>query len=218
MRNRIIATIALVTMLAGSASALPFVDMGIKLGYGNVSLSDEDDELQKILDEIDVDLFAAGVAARIQVLMVQVEANALYWSESWDTDASYTALSLPIIARLDFAPIPMLKLAAGTGLEFQFPLAAENAQGADAMDSLQSSMYLPLSASADLTLPAIGTIGLEARYGYELRSRIKRMLIYPIIISCSWGPSCSSTPLNPWPLNPLRRVVSITQIYLTRST
>ena len=36
MRNRIIATIALVTMLAGSASAIPFVDMGIKLGYGDL--------------------------------------------------------------------------------------------------------------------------------------------------------------------------------------
>ncbi|MGC6419043.1 MAG: hypothetical protein ACON3Z_18095 [Bradymonadia bacterium] len=173
MRNRIIATIALVTMLAGSASALPFVDMGIKLGYGNLSPSHDDSDVQKALDEVDVGLFAAGVAARIQVLMVQVEANALYWSESYDSEASYSALSLPIIARLDFAPIPLLKLAAGTGLEFQFPLAAKGPSGDDAMDQLQSSTYLPLSASADLTLPALGTIGLEARYGYELSSRLK---------------------------------------------
>ena len=61
------------------------------------------------------------------------------------------------------------------------------------MDQLQSSMYLPLSASADLSLPALGTIGVEARYGYELRSRLKDDLGFSTIISCS-GPSCSRTP------------------------
>ena len=50
-----------------------------------------------MLDEADVGLFAAGVAARIQV-PGQVEANALYWSESYRDD-TLPALSLPIIAR-----------------------------------------------------------------------------------------------------------------------
>ena len=173
MFYRLVTTFALTTMISANALALPFVDMGIKLGHGSISLSHSDSAVQKRLDETETPLFTIGAVARMQVLMVQIEANALYWSESGEGDSSYKALSLPIIARLDFAPIPMLKLAAGTGLEFQFPLAAEDAEGNDVKDSFRQGMFLPLSVTADLTVPAIGTLGVEVRYGYELSTRLE---------------------------------------------
>ena len=173
MIKKAILTVATTLLISSSAMALPFIDMGIKLGMGDMQYTHDDSTEQKALDEADSSLFALGVAARFQLAIIQLEANALYWSETGEGDSSYKALSLPVIARLDFAPVPLLKLAAGTGLEFQFPLAATGPDDSDIKDSVQQSLYLPLSVSADFTLPAIGTLGVEARYGYELTSKLK---------------------------------------------
>ena len=173
MFKKVLMTVATTLFITSSAMALPFVDMGIKLGMGDMQYSNDDSSIQRQLDDADNSLFAMGVAARFQLAMIQLEANALYWSETGAGDSSYKALSVPVIGRIDFAPIPLLKLAAGTGLEFQFPLAATGPADNDIKDSFQQSLYLPLSVAADFTLPAIGTLGVEARYGYELTSKFK---------------------------------------------
>ena len=176
--------VGLSLLLAPAAHALPFIDMGAKVGMGKTLYSTDNDMLQKSLDDLENKVLALGVAARIQVAVIQLEANALYWGETIDGKATYDALSLPLIARFDFAPVPLLKLAAGTGLEFRFPLSATDTSGEDSLKTFQKNTYVPLSLSADLSIPVIGiTAGVEARYGYELGSRVKDS---PVAIDSSY--------------------------------
>ncbi len=185
MKRLSVLIVGLALLFAPAAHALPFIDMGAKVGMGKTLYKTDDSESQKAFDDLEENkILALGVVARFQVAVVQLEANALYWGETIDSKATYDALSLPLMARFDFAPIPLLKLAAGTGLEFRFPLAATDSLGDDALDSYQKNTYVPLSLSADLSIPVVGiTAGVEARYGYELGSRVKDS---PIAVSSDY--------------------------------
>jgi hypothetical protein len=138
---------------AQQASALPFVDLGPSIGKGfGVYMGD---------GKRDTSYVGGGVAARLDLMIVQVEAQLNYISADvtgdQKTEASF--FSLPVMARLDLSPVPMLKLAVGLGIEHRTLLKQSGAKlFAD------SAQLLPISASADISIPLLGTLGLEARF------------------------------------------------------
>ena len=144
---------------SGEARALPFVDTGLKIGYGNSMPSDE-------LEGLEISNFAIGAAARADIAMLQVEFNVLYFKQTvkyslGGSESSVDAdfMSFPLIARFDFSPIPFLKLAAGLGYEMRVSLE----------DDVEEQLnYIPLSITGDFKIPVIGSAGVEVRYSYML--------------------------------------------------
>ncbi len=148
------------------AQALPFLDVGPKLGYGVGILSGDNTE------DIDSNttITAFGVAGSFDVVMLQLEVNVLYLKAAYEqninilgtkTTAKSEAdfLAIPIIGRFDISPIPMVKLALGGGYERRFYLGDG--------DSPELN-YMPLSVRADLKVPMIGAVGIEGRFNYQL--------------------------------------------------
>ncbi|MBM4290651.1 MAG: hypothetical protein FJ138_03805 [Deltaproteobacteria bacterium] len=113
----------------------------------------------------DVSYVTGGVGARFDVLMLQLEAQITYLGATVTGDHKMDAslVSLPLMARFDLSPIPLLKLTAGAGLEQRVLLK----QG-DAQLFADSAQYLPVSVCADLSVPVLGSVGLEARFSYML--------------------------------------------------
>ena len=139
--------------------ALPFVDTGLKIGTGTGFATGENNPFE----EADISNFAIGLAGSFDLVLVQLEINALYFnrkiedSEEGSTDDSFIAV--PIIGRIDISPIPMVKLAVGGGYERRFY------QGDGETPELN---YLPLSARGDIKVPLVGSFGVEGRFNYQL--------------------------------------------------
>ena len=152
--------LAFMTFSGGEAQALPFVDTGLKIGYGNSMPSDE-------IDGLEISNFALGAAARADLAMLQVEFNVLYFKQTAkyslagsESSVDSDFISLPLIVRFDFSPIPVLKLAAGLGYETRISL--EDTDGETQFN------YVPLSITGDFKIPVIGSAGVEVRYSYML--------------------------------------------------
>ena len=149
--------LAFMTFSGGEVQALPFVDTGLKIGYGNSMPSDE-------IDGLEISNFALGAAARADLAMLQVEFNVLYFKQTVKVDglgsSDVDSISLPLIVRFDFSPIPVLKLAAGLGYETRISL--EDTDGETQFN------YVPLSITGDFKIPVIGSAGVEVRYSYML--------------------------------------------------
>lgn len=146
---------ALITALtpARQASALPFVDLGPSFGKGfGLYMGD---------GKRDTSYVGGGLAARLDLVIVQVEAQLNYLSADvtgdQKTEASF--FSVPVMVRVDLSPVPLLKLAVGLGIEQRTLLKQSGAKlFAD------SAQLLPISASADIKIPVLGSLGLEARF------------------------------------------------------
>lgn len=144
------------------AQALPFVDTGLKIGTGTGFATGENNPLE----EADINNFAIGLAGSFDLVLVQLEINALYFNRKTEvssggvktsTDDSFIAV--PIIGRVDISPIPMVKLAVGGGYERRFY------QGDGETPELN---YLPISARGDIKVPLVGSFGVEGRFNYQL--------------------------------------------------
>ena len=149
-----------------SAEAIPFLDIGPKLGYGVGLLTGVDENT-----DTSVSLVTGGLAASIDLVMLQLEVDLLYLRAT--TESSFEVLgvettssfkssffSVPIIGRLDISPIPMVKLAVGGGYERRFNLDDDNGDS--------ELNYLPLSIRSDLSIPLVGAAGVEARFNYQM--------------------------------------------------
>ena len=146
---------ALITALtpASPASALPFVDLGPSVGKGfGIYMGD---------GKRDTSYVGGGLAARLDVLMFQVEVqlNGLLADVTGDKKTEASFFSMPVMARFDISPIPLIKLTVGLGIEQRFLLK----QSGDKLFA-DSAQFLPISASADFSIPVIGSIGVEARF------------------------------------------------------
>ena len=151
--------------LPKNAEALPFVDLGPKVGYGLGVFTGLDDDA-----DLSVDLWSLGLAATVDLVMVQLEANLLYLNATTNTaeipgvtegnKATSSFFAVPVIGRVDISPIPMFKLAFGGGYERRFAMG-DDADGAELN-------YLPLSLRTDIKVPLVGSAGLEGRFNYQL--------------------------------------------------
>jgi hypothetical protein len=134
------------------AEALPFLDIGPKVGFG-VGLDSK--------MSTNSDIIAGGLAASFDLVMIQLEVNMLYINTTpVGSSASYNTLGLPIIGRFDISPVPMFKLALGGGYERRFSFG-DDAEGAE-------QNYIPLSVRSDLSIPLVGAVGVEGRFNVAL--------------------------------------------------
>lgn len=176
MKRSIFLTLALLGALLTTfsvqkrAEALPFVDLGAKVGVGTGMITGNN------ATDTEVKLRSFGLAGSLDLVLAQLEVNVLYHtltmgSESKDTNF----LAIPVIGRVDISPIPMFKLAVGGGYERRFYM--EDKDGVD-----PELNYIPLSARADLKVPLIGTFGLETRFNYQLGDKDSKVHEFMIFI------------------------------------
>ena len=157
---------------ASTAHAIPFLKQGVVIGYG-FGLPEEVEGLEQ-----EISNFAIGGSVMLDIPVVKLELNVLYLgqtitnrveSELANTDASEVIgdsdpvessfLSIPVIARFNLSPIPLLDFGIGAGYERRFYLGDGEA------DELN---YVPLSARADFKVPFVASLGIEARFSYHL--------------------------------------------------
>lgn len=171
MRTRSLGILALLTVLFSAAPAMALGTFGAKLGVG---LSNSYDGLPDgaSIDEDQPSTFIIGAAWKMDVAMIRVEANALYWSDTNDAGAKDTkvnSMALPVLAKFDISPLPILKLSFGAGLEPRYLLSTT---GIDESDLETMVMYMPIAIEGAINLQVI-SIGLELRYERQLTSSYK---------------------------------------------
>lgn len=155
------------TLISPPARALPFVKVGPTVGYG-VGLIDQAEDLNQSLTTVVV-----GASALLDIPVVKVEVDLLYLMRTYETESTLAQdfnlktestlsfISVPVIVRYNLSPIPLFDLGIGGGYERRF------AMGDDAGDNSERS-FLPLSARADFKVPLLASLGVEARFAYDL--------------------------------------------------
>ena len=167
--KRYLSAIVLCGVLLGSSSAFALGTFGVRLGTG---LSFYDGDLSP---EPEMAPFAIGASWLLDLSVVELEIDALYWRDTTTFDVAGAAdittnyIATPAIARVSFGLIPKLfSISVGGGLEPRFLLSADPTE---AEDNLKSTvMYMPISMIGKLNLAVI-TIGVEVRYEYQLTDR-----------------------------------------------
>lgn len=163
MKTWITAALAAGTLLSTTAPALAFGRFGVRIGTGtSFFVSDEDPQF-----EPEVAPFALGAAYLIDLALLSIEIDALWWRNT-TTLGDYTAvddhLAIPILGKISLPVIPaLLSLNLGLGLEPRFLLASPK----DARGYNDYVMYLPVVAGADFDLQILKA-GLELRYEHQL--------------------------------------------------
>ena len=172
MRKHSLALIFAAIMLS-SSSAMALGSFGIRLGTG-VSFPDE------VSPEPTVTPFAVGLAYSLNLAVAEVEVNALYWRDSGEYDVGQgqkldlttNRLAIPILGRASLPVIPKLfSISVGAGLEPRFLLSTDPSSYEDEQESMV--LYLPVSVVGKISVPLIGTIGVEARYEHQLNDSVK---------------------------------------------
>lgn len=158
-----------------TVQALPFVDTGLKIGTGTGFATGDNNPLS----EAEISNFAIGLAGSFDLVMVQLEINALYMNRKTENSVAGVSVSvdesfiaIPVIARLDISPIPMIKLAVGGGYERRFY------QGDGESPELN---YLPLSVRGDVKVPLVGSFGVEGRYNHQLgddKNKVHEFMVF----------------------------------------
>ncbi|MBU0554302.1 hypothetical protein KKF91_02720 [Myxococcota bacterium] len=163
-------TLLCLTLGASSASALG--KFGVRLGTGT-SFIDYENEPADGAPEPDITPLAVGLAWRFDLAVVGVEIDGLWWQNTSSMEmlgktyeATETRLALPIIGRVNFPLIPVvLDLNVGAGLEPRFLLSAEDQDGKDTSDDLESMViYMPIAVGATISA---GPLALQAELRYE---------------------------------------------------
>jgi len=144
--------------------------LGIRIGTGITMVDDQSNDPG--LGEPEVTPFAVGLSYQLSLMVVDVEANALYWQNSTKIgpiDAESTYLALPLIARASIPIVPALvSLKVGGGLEPRFHLGSEVAGEEVDADNVESMvMYMPIVVGAQFDLQLL-SFGLDIRYEYQL--------------------------------------------------
>ena len=145
-----------------AVQALPLVDTGLKIGTGTGFTTGDNNPLK----EAEISNLAVGLAGSFDLVMVQLEINALYINRKTESSVAGNSVSVdesfiavPVIGRFDISPIPMIKLAVGGGYERRFY------QGDGESPELN---YFPLSVRGDVKVPLVGSFGVEGRFNYQL--------------------------------------------------
>ncbi|MEE2787668.1 MAG: hypothetical protein VX589_10045 [Myxococcota bacterium] len=170
--KRYLSTLVMCGVLLGSSSAFALGTFGIRLGTG-LSFYDGD-----VTPEPEVTPFAIGASWLLDLSVVELEIDALYWRDSAEVSAmgvtgeqTFNYIATPAIARASFGLIPkLLSISVGGGLEPRFLISADP----ELVESSTKStvMYLPISMIAKLNLAVI-TVGVEVRYEYQLTDRFE---------------------------------------------
>ena len=162
-------SILLLTTLPTSVYA--FGSFGVRVGTG-LSFVELENDLPSGVDEPEVSPFALGVSYQINLPMVEIEANALWWRNastvgSAEIQSSYIAL--PVIARASIPLVPaLLSLNVGGGLEPRFHLTTSSDDvDVDDSDIKSMVMYLPISIGGTINLQLV-SLGLDIRYERQL--------------------------------------------------
>lgn len=163
MKTWISAALAGGIVLTAAAPALALGRFGVRVGTGTSFFVSDDD----YPTEPEVAPFAIGAAYVLDLALIAVEIDALWWRNT-TTLGDYTAvddhLAIPIIGKLSLPVIPaLLSLNVGLGLEPRFLLAGPK----DADNYNDYVMYLPVVAGADFDLQVIQA-GVEIRYEHQL--------------------------------------------------
>ena len=167
--KKYISALALGAILLGSSSAMALGTFGVRLGTG-LSFYDGDAE-----SEPEVAPFALGASWLLDLSVVELEIDALYWRDTQTTegapDLTMSYIATPAIARVSFGLIPKLfSISVGGGLESRFLISSDPGVAEDTLKS--TVIYLPISLIGKLNL-ALLTIGLEVRYEYQVTDRYK---------------------------------------------
>lgn len=168
MKRRAIAAILGAGLLLASAPAFAMGQFGVRFGYG---LGFHNDEAG---DPDSSSAFAAGLAYTLDLTVLDLEIDALYWGNTVTPksgpDATSAYLAVPVIAKFGLPVVPFLTL--GAGLNPRFLLSAE-VDGNDVSDGLESFvLYLPIVVGAVIPL-GIVDLGVEARYELQLTASAK---------------------------------------------
>ena len=165
-------TFALCTAASTSAQALG--SFGVRLGTG-MTMSDPEPkagaEEPKAGAEEPTPI-VAGLAYRIDLIVVGVEADLLFHRFSFDK-VTEDRLALPVIVNGSLPLVPgFVALNFGAGLEPRFLIGADD-NGADISDDRKSMvMYLPISVGAELDLQVVKGM-LDIRYERQLTPHFK---------------------------------------------
>jgi hypothetical protein len=165
MKRRAIAAILGAGLLLASAPAFAMGQFGARFGFG---LGFHNDEAG---DPDSSTAFAAGLAYTLDLAVLDLEIDALYWGNSTtkpDADSAY--LAVPVIAKFGIPVVPFLTL--GAGLNPRFLLSAEQG-GNDVADKFATMvLYLPILVGVTIPL-GIVDLGVEARYELQLTAADK---------------------------------------------
>ncbi len=169
--------------LMSAAYAIPFIKVGPKVGYGKLLPLD----LPGSIKSSDETVTAIGAGAMFSLLMVQLEANVLYASSDFSTSSvissltatevkfknNFSTINVPVIARFNFSPIPLLNLALGAGYEQRVLVSAESASKDVSSSMNNTASYLPISLNIGGDIPMLFNVSLELRYSHQLTSWYK---------------------------------------------
>jgi hypothetical protein len=151
--------------LLASTSALALGQFGVRVGTG-ASFPDGEGA-----DDVDAAVpFAIGAAFRFDLAMLALEADALYWRNSYEAgeeDVSENRLALPVTARLDISPVPVLGLEIGAGVEPRFLHDGDDLGG----EQKSTVWYLPVVLGATIDLQVL-TLNGELRYERQLTDTV----------------------------------------------
>ena len=158
-------TFALCTAASTSAQALG--SFGVRLGTG-MTMSDPEPKA----GAEEPTPIVAGLAYRIDLIVVGVEADLLFHRFSFDKGTE-DRLALPVIVNGSLPLVPgFVALNFGAGLEPRFLIGADD-NGVDISDDGKSMvMYLPISVGAELDLQVVKGM-LDIRYERQLTPHFK---------------------------------------------
>lgn len=131
-------------------------------------------------DDLNPQPFAAGLGYKLDLVLLEVEADALYHRTTTDY-FTMSQLSFPIIGKFSFPVIPaLLSLSAGAGINPRVNLSTSDDDTTDSdvpgkvtdLDLESTTMYLPFMIGAQINL-AIITLNIEIRYEHQLSRLIK---------------------------------------------
>ncbi len=160
--RRILSGMVVGAGLLASTSAMALGQFGVRVGTG-ASFPDGEGA-----DDVDGGVpFAAGAAFRFDLAMLALEADALYWRNTYevgDEELKENRLALPVTARLDISPVPILGLEVGAGVEPRFLLDGDKFGGEEQKSAI---WYLPVVLGATIDLQVL-TLNGEIRYERQL--------------------------------------------------
>lgn len=147
-------------MLAALAPASAMAGFGVRIGSG---LSFPNDEAGG--DKVDNVPFALGLAYKLDLAIIELEVDALWWRDSISPgDFTVDQIATPVIVRYAMPLIPgFFSIAAGLGLDPHFVVSTD-----PEVDDLNTMvLYLPIVLGATIDLQII-SVGVDIRYEHQL--------------------------------------------------
>ncbi|MCA9541087.1 MAG: hypothetical protein KC620_19440 [Myxococcales bacterium] len=158
-------------VLTSAGQAFAVGQFGIRVGTGT-SFYDTDADIEK---EPDVFPFCIGAAYLLDLALVEVEVDALFWRNAADYsgfEITEDRLAVPVIGKVGLPLVPgLLSASLGAGIEPRFHLATDP-EPANTDDIETTVFYVPIVLGANLDLQ-VTTVGVELRYEHQLTDSVK---------------------------------------------